>query len=158
MAVHSEPDHVLNPGPGPRPRRERRKGQRFSVQETIEVLDLALKGVSQKEIARLTGIQQQQVSAICARHTSTTRTALSVLQANAHNAAVAWVRSFPAAVKKGEHRPMRDALIATGVIQPDATNIGVTVLLGSGVVTEGQQPTRTLLLPELGESSSKPTP
>jgi hypothetical protein len=93
------------------------------------------RGVSMSEIARTVGISVQRVSDRVRAYTSTTETALGVLQASAHQAAVDWVKSFGPARKRGEHRPMRDALIATGVIAPDPENQGITVIVGSGDVS-----------------------
>jgi DNA-binding CsgD family transcriptional regulator len=110
------------------------KRKHATVAAQIQVLDLAAKGVSQTQIAKITGISQQTVSAICARHAPTTNHALKVLEANAYKAASDWVRSFGVAVKRGEHRPMRDALIATGVIAADPQTHGITVIVGTGDV------------------------
>jgi hypothetical protein len=88
------------------------------------------RGVSMSEIARTVGISVQRVSDRVRAYTS-----LGVLQASAHQAAVDWVKSFGPARKRGEHRPMRDALIATGVIAPDPENQGITVIVGSGDVS-----------------------
>jgi len=124
----------LAPGRG-RPATTKRPARKHaSITEQIKVLDLAGQQVTQTEIARITGISQQTVSAIIARHAPTTLHALDVLKANSYKAAVDWVRSFNVAVKRGEHRPMRDALIATGVVAPDPQAQGVTVIVGSGDV------------------------
>ena len=118
----------------------RQKHKKASIAEQIAVLDLRLKGISQKEIARVTGFTQQAVSDIIARHEPTTNHALDVLKANSYKAAVDWVRSFNVAVKRGEHRPMRDALIATGVVAPDPQAQGITVIVGSGDVSISPSP------------------
>ena len=125
----------LAPGRGARPVVPHRKRKHSTIDEHVTVLELAAKGISQTEIARVTGISQQAVSTICRKHEPTTSTALGVLKANAHKAAVDWIRSFNVAVKRGEHRPMRDALIATGVVAPDPQAQGITVIVGSGDVS-----------------------
>ena len=103
-----------------------------TINERLSVLDLHIKGVSQTEIARITGFRQQRISDIISKHEPTTSHALGVLKAASYQAAVDWVASFRVAVKRGEHRPMRDALIATGVVAPDPLNQGVTVVIGAG--------------------------
>jgi hypothetical protein len=112
----------------------RKRGQRLSMLETIDILALSKKGISASEISRAMGISVERVAERIRNHASTMDTALGVLQANAHQAAVAWVNSFEFARKRGEHRPMRDALIAVGVVAPDAQNVGVTVVVGGGDV------------------------
>ena len=88
------------------------------------------------------------MSDIVARHESTTAHALGVLKAASYKAAENWVESFPKAVKRGDHRPMRDALIATGVVAPDPQHQGVTVIIGTGApATMGQLPS-VLVLPD----------
>jgi hypothetical protein len=125
----------LNPGRGRQAATPRPKGKRADIREIVTVLDLATKGVTQTEIARITGLRQQAVSDICQRHEPTTNTALGVLKANAHQAAIDWVGSFAHARKRGEHRPMRDALIAVGVVAPDPLNVGIQVVIGAGDVS-----------------------
>lgn len=112
----------------------RKRFGRTSIAEDIEVMTLAARGVSHSDIARITGLSVQRVNARVHAAQSTTPTALGVLQAAAHQAARDWVRSFEKAAKRGEHRPMRDALIAVGVVAPDAQNVGITVIVGSGDV------------------------
>jgi len=122
------------PTPEPSTSRKRPAGKKATVNEKIEVLTLASRGVNQREIARITGLSQQAISDIVIRHQPTTAHALDVLRANSFKAAEDWVRSFNVAVKRGEHRPMRDALIATGVVAPDPQAQGITVIVGSGDV------------------------
>jgi hypothetical protein len=154
----AEPGKYRNPlapgrgarGPAPRP-----KFKHATITERINVLDLATRGISQTEIARATGLRQQVVSDICRKHEPTVSTALGVLKANAHLAAEEWVKSFPKARKRGEHRPMRDCLVAVGVVAPDPINQGVTVIVGSGDVAVGTL-SPMLTLPELQESPPLP--
>jgi len=114
---------------------KRPKGKKATISEKIQILDLDQQGVRQLEIARIIGITQQSVSDIIAKHKPTTARAMDVLRANSFKAAEDWVRSFAVAVKRGEHRPMRDALIATGVVAPDPQAQGITVIVGSGDVS-----------------------
>ena len=110
----------------------RKRGQRLSVLETVDILSLHKKGISHSEIARAMGMSVQRVSEKIRAYSSTTETALSVLQANSHLAAEEWIKTFSAARKRGEHRPMKDVLVAVGVISPDPINQGVTVVIGAG--------------------------
>ncbi len=138
------------PDTGPNTRK-RPAGKKATVNEKVHVLTLDSQGVRQLEIARITGLSQQAVSDIIARHKPTTVHALDVLKANSFKAAEDWVRSFAIAVKRGEHRPMRDALIATGVVAPDPQAQGITVIVGSGDVQVS--PT----LPDVRTSLPNPT-
>jgi hypothetical protein len=132
------------------PPRKRPPGRKASVNEKIHVLNLNAEGVRQTEIARITGISQQAVSDIINRHHPTTARAMDVLRANSFKAAEDWIRSFNVAVKRGEHRPMRDVLIATGVVAPDPQAQGITVVVGSGDVSieakVASQPTHNPIL------------
>jgi hypothetical protein len=126
-------DHIPNG-------RKRPAGKKTSISEKIRILDLDHQGVTQREIARIVGITQQSVCNIIAQHKPTTAHALDVLRANSFKAAEDWVRSFAVAVKRGEHRPMRDALIAVGVVAPDPQAQGITVVVGSGDVSISPSP------------------
>jgi hypothetical protein len=125
---------------------------RINQAELLQILILNKNGLNQSEIARRTGLAQESVRETINKHASTCDQSLSVLQAASYQAAQDWVKSFPKAVKRGDHRPMRDCLIATGVVAPDAQNHGVTVIVGSGEVAISTLPT-TLQLPSISTAS-----
>jgi hypothetical protein len=102
--------------------------------EIVRVLRLHAESVSASEIARIVKLSHQQVLSLIDKHAPTEDKAMAVLKASSYDAAVKWVQSFTHAAKRGEHRPMRDALIAVGVVAPDAQNVGVTVVVGGGDV------------------------
>jgi hypothetical protein len=136
---------------------------RLTPHEIVRVLRLNAEAVSSSEIARITGISHQRITDIVTKHATTTDRALDVLKANSFNAATKWIESFTHAAKRGEHRPMRDALIAVGVVAPDPLNVGIQVVIGAGDVsilpsslpntpntpeTEHDNPTLALPLPQ----------
>lgn len=125
-----EPLQTAKRKPGPARATDRPRHKRTSPAEIIEILGLDRKGISRTEIARVTGLSQQTVSDIVLRHAATSAHALDVLKAHDYVTAQLWLKSMPKAVKRGDHRPMRDALIATGVVAPDPQAQGVTIVLG----------------------------
>jgi hypothetical protein len=146
---------TIPPGRGPHgrgPDPTRKPYSRITQASILQVLILNKNGLNQSEIARRTNLSQQAVCDVLDKHASTCDQSLSVLQAASFTAAQQWVNSFPKAVKRGDHRPMRDCLIATGVVAPDAQNHGVTVIVGSGEVAISTLPT-LLQLPSISTAS-----
>ncbi len=126
---------------------DRKPYQHTSHAEITKILTLDADGISHSEIARAMGINQQTISKIVQRHDPTTGKALSLLKANGYKAAEDWVASFQKAVARGDHRPMKDLLVATGVIAPDPLAQGMVVIVGNGQATQTHVP-QGFLLPD----------
>lgn len=104
--------------------------QRISMAARTKVLSLHAEGVKNAEIARITGISTQRVSDITTSLGDLKAQVAQVLSSQRLKAAEAWGRAIPKAAKKGDHRPARELLIATGDVTPlDATGSGVTVVV-----------------------------
>lgn len=96
----------------------------------MRVLELSADNVKNSEISRITGISTQRVSEILNLHGDLKGRVRQVLDAQRVKAAEAWGRAIPKAAKKGDHRPARELLIATGDVSPlDSTGSGVTVVV-----------------------------
>jgi hypothetical protein len=134
----------------------RKRHERTSTTETVRILRLNTEGISASEIARVTGIAQQTVLAVIHRHEPTMDKALDVLKASSFEAAVQWVKSFGSASRRGEHRPMKDALVAVGVIQADPQNLGVTVIVGSGLLPSDELSTIEIAQPAIASHNITP--
>lgn len=106
------------------------KYQRIGVEARMRVLELSADNVKNSEISRITGISTQRVSEILNLHGDLKGRVRQVLDAQRVKAAEAWGRAIPKAARKGDHRPARELLIATGDVTPlDATGSGVTVVV-----------------------------
>src|SRR5687767_1847957 len=103
----------------------------MTPEEKREIQHLALiDGCNQSEIARRTGRDRSTV-AIVLRSDDTRKIAeqleseqceqaRSLLRRNSLVAATKWVRAIDNAAEKGDHRPAKDLLLHTDVIQPIA--------------------------------------
>jgi hypothetical protein len=106
------------------------KYQRIGVEARMRVLELSADNVKNSEISRITGISTQRVSEILNLHGDLKGRVRQVLDAQRVKAAEAWGRAIPKAAKKGDHRPARELLIATGDVSPlDSAGSGVTVVV-----------------------------
>jgi len=104
--------------------------QRIGMALRTKVLALHADGVKNAEIARITGISTQRVSEITNSLGDLKAQVAQVLSSQRLKAAEAWGRAIPKAAKKGDHRPARELLIATGDVTPlDSTGSGVTVVV-----------------------------
>jgi len=93
-----------------------------------------------KSLSEETGIKAYKVASLLkgpqfdafkqAFHEAQANAARDKLASYSEDAALMWRQSFPAAVAKGDHRPMRDLLIANKIIDPQATAPHVTVQVG----------------------------
>jgi hypothetical protein len=94
------------------------------------VLALHAEGVQGQEIARITGLHASRVSEITRTLGDLKAQVQQVLNTHRVKAAEAWGRAIPKAAKKGDHRPARELLIATGDVSPlDSAGSGVTVVV-----------------------------
>jgi hypothetical protein len=142
MAPDIQPSDVETgtpPLPSP-PKREKarqtRKYERISVDAKLRVLELSVDGIKPSEIARITGLPTQRVSEVIHTHTGLRHRVKAVLDGHRLKAAAAWGQAIPKAAKKGDHRPARELLIATGDVNPlESAGSGVQVIVnmpGSG--------------------------
>lgn len=76
----------------------------------------------------LTGPEYDSVRTVI--HTAQTQTARDRLHAMTERATEAWLASLVPASKRGDHRPAKDLLLATKVIDPDQHAPHVTIQLG----------------------------
>lgn len=107
-----------------------KKFQRIGMEAQLTILRHHADGLNAREIAKITGIAHQRISEITTKHGSLKQQVQQVLNAQRVNAARAWGRAIPKAAKKGDHRPARELLIATGDVSPlDSTGSGVTVVV-----------------------------
>lgn len=109
---------------------------RISTSELAKILALLDQSVSHREISRITGICQPRISEIAQETDEARRVGKHTLYANQAHAAEQWIETFPQAVKRGDHRPMKDLLIATGLIAPDPQAQGVTIVIGANASVE----------------------
>lgn len=124
---------ALTPTPGEesgiQPRKDGRY-KRLSVGMKIRTLELSADGLKPVEIGKILGISHQRVCDIVAEHGDKRASVKRILESNVEKAAQAWGRAIPIAAKKGDHRPARELLIATGDVTPlDSTGSGVTVVV-----------------------------
>lgn len=114
---------------GIQPRKEGRY-KRLSVGMKIRVLELSADGLKPVEIGKILGISHQRVCDIIAQHGDKKASVRRIMDAGREKAASSWVSSIPIAAKKGDHRPARELLIATGDVSPlDSAGSGVTVVV-----------------------------
>jgi len=107
-----------------------KKFQRIDIAARMEILRHHADGLNALQISKITGLAHQRVGEILKLVGPYKEQARGVLDQFASRAASAWVTSIPKAAKKGDHRPARDLLIATGVISPtESTSSGVTVVV-----------------------------
>lgn len=104
--------------------------QRIGMEARMKVMELFADNVKPQEISRITGISTQRISEITSTHGHLKDRVRQVLDAQRVKAAEAWGRAIPKAAKKGDHRPARELLIATGDVTPlDSASSGVTVVV-----------------------------
>lgn len=114
---------------GIQPRKEGRY-KRLSVGMKIRVLELSADGLKPVEIGKILGISHQRVCDIVAEHGDKRASVRRILDNSREKAATWWDKSIPIAAKKGDHRPARELLIATGDVTPsESTGSGVTVVV-----------------------------
>lgn len=125
LETPSAPAEPTSPDP------ERPKYRRITRDELTRIIHLNAQGVGQREISRMTGISQGHLSVVLTELTQQSERAKGTLHANQVHAAEAWIKSFSKAIKRGDHRPMKDLLIATGVIdQPQASTQNIIIGIG----------------------------
>ena len=111
------------------------RGSQLTADERREIQEMALiEGLSQSEIARRTGRDRGTVSnvlkgddtaALKQQLTSAgAEEARNTLRRSAARMAGNWVNAADVAAGKGDHRPSRDLLLHTGVIQPVVADQG----------------------------------
>ena len=130
------------------------RGSQLTPDERRDVQRLRLvDGESTSEIARRTGRNRETIANIL-RGDDTRElqnqlegemkaAALRHLRVTGEKAARAWGIAIAAAADKGDHRPAKDLLLHTGVIQPmngPQTAIGVRVIVGSASQPAGPDP------------------
>ena len=107
-----------------------KKYQRISVDAKLKVLELSVDGVKNADIARITGLSEQRISDIVNTHSQLRDRVKAVLDGHRLKAAAAWGQAIPKAAKKGDHRPARELLIATGDVNPlESAGSGVQVIV-----------------------------
>ena len=131
------------------------RGSQLTPDERRDMQRLKLvDGESISEIARRTGRNRETVANVLRAddtkelaqqlETEAREGALRVLRASAETAARAWsTTAISQAAEKGDHRPARDLLLHTGVIQPiekGGPMIGVQVIVGSAERPAGDDP------------------
>jgi hypothetical protein len=122
--IESTVDSSLKPG------QPRQKYARIKIDQKVHVLTLHAQGLTCRDIAKTLGLSHQRVSDITKAVQDYKDAARDILESHAKKAATAWTSAIPKAAKKGDHRPARDLLIATGVISPtESTSSGVTVVV-----------------------------
>ena len=131
------PPQTLDQESGIQPRKDGRY-QRISVGMKLRVMELDADGLKPVEIAKLLGISHQRVCDITAEHGGIKQRVRQVLDAQRVKAAEAWGRAIPKAAKKGDHRPARELLIATGDVSPlDSAGSGISVIVNMPGSTPG---------------------
>jgi len=109
---------------------ERTRYQRIGMEARMRVMELHADGLKATDITKITGIPHQRVCDITSTHGAIKDRVKYVLDAQRVKAAEAWGRAIPKAAKKGDHRPARELLIATGDVSPsESTGSGVTVVV-----------------------------
>ena len=120
------------------------RGSQVTPEERREIQCLRLvDGDSVSEIARKTSRNRETITNVLRAddtqalqyqlETEGRETALRELQAARHRAARAWDTAIQQAADKGDHRPAKDLLLHTGVIQPlekSGPLVGVQVIVG----------------------------
>lgn len=128
-APEAAPSETPTAESGIHPRKDG-KYQRISVGMKLRVMELDADGLTPTQIAKTLGISHQRVCDITAQHGGIKQRVQQVLNAQRVKAAEAWGRAIPKAAKKGDHRPARELLIATGDVTPlESTGSGVSVIV-----------------------------
>lgn len=128
------------------PRHPPGAGSRLTPAQRREIQELALvEGLSQAEIARHVGRNRETIANVLkAADTQQLREQLladlseeakATLHAGVGLAAREWRRAIPVAAERGDHKPARDLLLHTGVIEPvgdarDRFMANVQVMIG----------------------------
>ncbi len=125
------------------PRRKPGRGSQVTPTERLEMQRLFLvEGLSKTAIARQTGRTRETVGNILQGpdfdrlkadiESEIFDEARRILKANAVRAAKAWPRAIDTAAEKGNHKPAKDLLLHTGVIEPlgESGAQGAVVLVG----------------------------
>ena len=90
-----------------------------------------LEGLSLEAIAKATNRSLSTISEFLAKYPDRTQEAVAILRTRATEAAQAWGDAIAPAALRGDHRPAKDLLAATGAIQDtSAVKVGVQVNLG----------------------------
>lgn len=106
---------------------------RLSLEDLGEILRLAAKGKSQREIAALVGCSQPSVSYALKRMADGPDSIRALAKAKATKALAQWETSIEHAAKRGDHRPAREFIeLAHSELRPQQTGHGsggVTVIV-----------------------------
>jgi len=89
-----------------------------SADRTIAILADIENGDSYTAIARKHGVAPSTVSRIAAKAESFSAAARNYLRAREFRAIDAWTAALDSAAKRGDHRPAKDLLLHTGLIEP----------------------------------------
>jgi transposase-like protein len=130
------------------------RGSQVTPDERREIQCLRLvDGDSVSEIARKTGRNRETIANVLqAEDTHALRVqlenegkeaAMRELQSARHRAARAWGTAMQQAADRGDHRPAKDLLLHTGVIQPlekGGMNFAVQVVVGTSEHPAGPDP------------------
>jgi hypothetical protein len=158
------------------------RGSQLTPEERLEVQRMSIAdGLSNSEIARRTGRDRGTIATVLASddakelkrkfQSEQHDAALSLLRDGRVPAATEWVSAIGIAAQKGDHRPAKDLLLHTGVIQPvtadNGPRVAVQINLHGGpeplslvanaspitsVITIGTEPSgETSALPALAE-------
>ena len=106
----------------------------------ISCLITAIKdGWGNQRIAAVLNMDSSTVSKWRSRLRPTVMEARAVLAGSSLDAALAWRKSIPIAAGRGDHRPAKELLQATGAIDQEQ-HAGVTVNIGMGASAMGIDP------------------
>ena len=133
------------------PRRKPGRGSQVTPKERLEIQRLFLvEGLTKTAIARQTGRTRETVGGVLQGadfdrlkahiESEIFDDARRILKANVVRAANAWPRAIDAASKKGNHKPAKDLLMHTGVIEPlgESGAHGALLLVGVNIYKDMQ--------------------
>jgi hypothetical protein len=119
-----------------------RKDQEADLRNLAILTDLE-QNVPYRSIAAKHGASLSTICELAARRRATKDAALKYLMANGLDFAEDWAQASREAAKRGDHRPAKDALLHTQVIDPlqdTGAGMGVTIIIGNGASQAGPAP------------------
>jgi len=139
----------------------RKRYQRLTAREIIEVIDLHARGVHYSEVERITGLTHQRQYELLAEYEPTGELAKLKLAAKSKEAADLWTDvAMQKAARRGDSLPAERLLKAVGVIAPDqatsvTVNVGLGVQVSASPFPEAKVPSITIVgrptLPQVSE-------